>query len=105
MMAKIAHAYAIAEVGIDKFIPWLPDFILGKTPNGAGFVGTKEEVEPAEPGTLHRLEQRRITMDGRDYAFVKVRLFADMGAPEYWIIAGQYPSDAMYSNKRMAHCT
>jgi hypothetical protein len=39
MLAKIAHAYAIAEFGENTFIPLLPDLILGKSTTPLYLVG------------------------------------------------------------------
>ncbi len=39
LLAKIAHAYAVAEFGLGAFEPFLPPFILGKSLNLPDFVG------------------------------------------------------------------
>jgi hypothetical protein len=43
MLAKIAHGYAIAELGYGTFEELLPDFILGRMPN------SRHEAERAVP--------------------------------------------------------
>jgi hypothetical protein len=39
MLAKIAHAEAIASIGTDTFMPALPEFIIGKDDNWPDWVG------------------------------------------------------------------
>jgi len=46
MLAKIAHGYAIAELGFDRFSPALPDLILGRNPLLASYFVGKCPVPP-----------------------------------------------------------
>jgi len=54
MIAKIAHAYAVAEEGADAFVPLLPDIILGRADTYAYLVGGDEET-PRDPTAISTL--------------------------------------------------
>jgi hypothetical protein len=54
MLAKIAHGYAYAKCGIDKFEPSLLDIILGKDERAPYFIGGDQRgIPPAQPNVLH----------------------------------------------------
>jgi hypothetical protein len=90
MLAKIAHAYAAAVIGLDKLEPLLPDIVLGRSKALSAFVGGEYAIPAAEPNTLHRLNERRVSLNDRHYAVVDVRLFANLGAPKYQIVVGKF---------------
>lgn len=92
MLAKIAHGYAFAELGLKRFEPALPDFILGRNPRLASYLIGKCVVPfpiPALPPLL-MIEMKSATRTGRTYAAVNMRLLADLGnqVPAYTVIAG-----------------
>jgi hypothetical protein len=71
MLAKLAHSYAIAELGFGGFEPFLPDVILGRTPSISRFVGGFPDLRtPTEQ--LHTLSISR----ARGFVDVYLRLFA-----------------------------
>ena len=89
MIAKIAHSYVAAEKGIDSFVPYLPDLILGKTESAAQWVGGN--AIPLRPDTeaLHSLRIQTCTLNGVPLITARVRLFSKFGAPEYWVVVGE----------------
>jgi len=90
MLAKIAHAFAVADAGLHAFDPLLPDFILGKSSTHVALlVGCLERDKPAEPDVLHRVRlEDAILGNGRRYLVANIRLFAKFGAPQYHVVVG-----------------
>ena len=95
-LAKAAHAFAVAELGVSGFTPLLPEAIL-KNPNLWGASGL-EDMEaligglPDQPpsDTLHEIGWNTIEARGKRCAVVVLRLFASLGAPVYLIVVGQH---------------
>jgi hypothetical protein len=83
MLGKIAHATAV--FGMDCFTPLLLDLILGRTAVLTDLVGGLLENHPPEPHT-HMLDIA--LRPSLNLIFVKIRLFAQMGAPIYHVVAG-----------------
>lgn len=91
MLAKIAHAYATAEFGMGAFQPFLLDAIEGKAEKVFDAVGGSSHVLPDGP-RLHELECALAPCDdGSQLLFVRIRLFANRGFPQYFCIAGAVP--------------
>lgn len=85
MLAKISHAFAVAQYGLDAFEPLLPSIILGKATNTFHYVGGVTETEPRDIECLHTLDLR----ESQGYVLAYVRLFEALGAPAYVIVAGR----------------
>ena len=89
---KIAHAFAMAEIGWGNFRPLLVDEILGRAtffPNyfvGNSFI-TRAECEQHLDG-LHDLSWRRVTVNGWAYLVLRVQLFSLLAAPFYDVVVG-----------------
>lgn len=91
MLAKIAHAYAVAELGPQQFRPFLLPIITGADLSDlAHYVGGTRQF-PKQTSVPYEIELRSVTSDDhRLYLMVAVRLLADMnGLPEYWIVVGE----------------
>jgi hypothetical protein len=103
MLAKIAHAWAVAKYGFDSFEPLLPPLILGhfkEAPYLVGGDGSEQQL-PDQPEVLHdicRLDCRRD--NGPSYFGVAIRLFAMLGMPRYHVIVGRRLKEAALSEKR-----
>jgi len=91
MVAKIAHCFAVAQVGPRMFEPFLVPFILGaevdfpeRYMGGAG--------GPPTDRTTHRgafvLGLRHVEREGRNLVVVRVQLFPGLGAPIYVVVVG-----------------
>ena len=89
MLCKIAHAYAIAELGFGSFRPELTDFIRGKILHQAWhWIGSNTANPPPEQ-RLHDIKWSVPTVAGRVYVMVSLRLFSFIGAPQYHIVVGE----------------
>lgn len=91
MLAKIAHAYAMAELGAQAFRPLLPAIILGHSSQAPFLIGGDESpmsLEP-QPSILHHLYFQNCRTGGVFYTLVAVRLFACMGMPRYHVVVGE----------------
>lgn len=88
-LAKVAHSFASAELGINAFEPSLCDMIRNRDlSNRAMFIGGGEgnELPSAE---LHEIGfDREIGIDV-EAIVVRVRLFAALGTPTYFIAVGR----------------
>jgi hypothetical protein len=92
MLAKIAHAYAVAAPGPESFTPFLTDMIRDKNLESRdllAYVGCLPGMEPAELGALHSINAGTHTSpDGQRFRVVRIRLFANLGAPTYVVVVG-----------------
>lgn len=89
MLAKIAHSYAVAELGRDSFSPYLVEYIISKetiAPLYEYIGGIPEALQPSldlhEIGIHHDAQRPHLVI-------VRVRLFAKYGGPTYLIVAGE----------------
>ena len=88
ILAKIAHGFAVLSLGMNGFIPILPNFIMGKHDiHMLHYVGGYSEIPPAS-ANLHEIGIEDPTDRTWKHIVVTVRLFAQFGAPVYRIIAG-----------------
>ncbi|AWI89220.1 hypothetical protein C0214_13695 [Methylobacterium sp. DM1] len=75
MLAKIAHGFAIAELGNNAFMPLLQGLIRGTEPFSSACIGGGKEL--ARQGPLHQL-----SLDWRDSLLVCSIVLFSMEAPE-----------------------
>ena len=90
MLAKIAHSYAVATIGLDAFTPMLPVFILGGDDRAAYVVGGDvSSFAPSEPeARLHSIHIQGCKNADQEYILVAIRLFAFAGMPQYHVVVG-----------------
>jgi hypothetical protein len=87
-LAKIAHGYATFALG-EQFKPLLTDFIrTGETVGRFHLIGGNVENGPPSEN-LHELGIDWWRVEQAEYALVRIRLFASLGAPTYLVVAGQ----------------
>jgi len=89
MLAKIAHAHAMADAR-GQFKPLLPPYIVGNAENLTGFLvgGDPNRPPPSKTdfeSSLHRVP----SITGIEYLMVRLRFFGDLGTPIYYVIAGE----------------
>lgn len=88
-MAKIAHAYAAAELGLDAFKPMLTEMILQRDfSRRSSLLGGGSGDEPA----AHELHDLAFASEpGTDAALVtvRVRILGVLGTPTYHVIVGR----------------
>jgi hypothetical protein len=88
MLAKIAHSFAVAEMGLGSFKPLLPDLILGKTMTPTYWVGGQLDIPP--PGVTDRIDlDYDWNANGKTFTVAHIRLFAQLGAPLYHVVIGE----------------
>lgn len=92
MVAKIAHSYAVAMIGLDAFEPFLLDIIKGKADEEVCLYigGPTEHSGERMKGALHAIRfQVEHFFDGRRYFAVELKLFAFLGGPSIYVIVGE----------------
>jgi hypothetical protein len=90
MIAKIGHAFAVAELGRNNFKPLLLDMILNGTPEAFNHIGGEPDLErhPASEA-LHELGLGYQRANGKEYVVARVRLFAKQHGPIYYVVVGE----------------
>lgn len=88
MLAKIAHGYAISELGFDAFEWVVTPCIRLKEEAHMNWIGGSAEVAPPTPH-LHTIRWR-IERADRPLVVVDIRLFCFIGAPSYEIVVGPF---------------
>ncbi|MBI9045936.1 MAG: hypothetical protein JEZ06_15695 [Anaerolineaceae bacterium] len=90
MIAKIAHSFAISQLGYGTFNPFLTDLILGNFSQYSTFVGGYKNQDnlkfPEVP--LHYIYMKDISFKNNDYISVVINLFAFADMPTYQVIVG-----------------
>jgi HNH endonuclease len=87
-LAKIAHAYATAELGLGNFTPFLLDMITNRNLcDRASFIGGGKSDEPPTE-ILHEVEFDNSVGNFRNIVVVRIRLFAVLGTPTYFVAVG-----------------
>ena len=88
MLAKIAHAQAVAQLGLNGFHHFLPDFIRGVTSSDEWqtFIGGPPEPRPPADNTVACVNVHR-----NDWGFLlgRIRLLGIYGAPVYDVAIGR----------------
>ncbi len=87
-IAKIAHCFAVARLGVEGFEPLIGRRIIaGDLSTRAEFLGGGSGDEPpASP--LHEVGFDSSVPAGSDLVVVRVRLFAVLGLPTYTVVVG-----------------
>jgi len=87
MLAKIAHAFAVAEMELESFVPFLTSMICdADTSNCVQYIGGLPHAEPALVG-LHELSFG--SCDRLDIVAVRIRLLAALETPTYYVAVGR----------------
>jgi len=99
MLAKIAHALAVARLGLDSFRPYLPPLVLGDDSRAGWMVGAAAPPTKPLPAfttpagqftTHHNLSLTVMGSPGRpDVVVTTIRLFLHIGTPTYYVIVGE----------------
>lgn len=89
MLAKIAHGYAVAELGLHNFRPFLLHIIKEQKPYYlTHFIGS-DIVPPGEATDLHEIEIDKSELWGQHLIVVRLRLFATMKSQNHFIVVGE----------------
>jgi hypothetical protein len=83
-LAKIAHAYAVAERGISAFEPFLLNAILNRRPMYLShYIGEARDAVTTLSPDLHELSLREEPNGEKWLLVVRVHLFADIGVQHH----------------------
>jgi hypothetical protein len=86
-LAKIAHAYTAAEIGLGEFSPLLIDIIFGRnTPSLSWLIGSPLGQDDQPTSLFHEIKFVDLS---RTYITVMVRLFPDRQLPPYYVVSGK----------------
>ncbi len=86
MLAKIGHAFAVAELGVDSFRPFLiPYIVRSELADSDKFIGGRGEDEVIS-SELHELSL--ISSPDHEFVVVRIRLLARLGTPTYFLVVG-----------------
>lgn len=98
VLAKTAHAFTVAQLGIDGFEPLLCDFIRARDPAFPAYLIGAEERPATADGTIHEVTLREDKYPKpfpklgvyipQPILLVKMRLFAMMGGPSFTVAVG-----------------
>lgn len=89
LIAKIGHAYTVAEYGLAAFTPLTRNIILGKSDDYFFIVGGSFDIEPAIPDGDHITDiSIRIVNATRAQIRVDIRLFSQITTPSYHVVVG-----------------
>ncbi|MHC2567800.1 hypothetical protein [Rhizobium leguminosarum] len=95
-LAKTAHAYAAAELGLDAFEPFLCDVILNKSDDLETYVGDMPGIGPFAFDPEHTLQISLGEADSGDageYIVVRIQLYPSIRSPEHLIVVGKAKED------------
>ena len=92
MLAKIGHAYATAELGVDRFFPFLNHIIRRKDGSGLSlYVGSSDA--PFSDKVFKKISHKlsiEFTRKGKiEIVVVRIRLFDNLAHPEYLVAVGR----------------
>lgn len=88
MLAKIGYSFAVGELGVDAFKPFLIPHILHKKLDDCDrFIGSLSKEEKAS-NNLHEISI--VDTEKEDLVTVRIRLLAKLETPTYYVIVGRY---------------
>jgi len=93
MLAKIAHAFTVSQVGLEGFRPLLLNAILNIEPMYlSSYIGTEIAEHDPVLTELHQLCLiRDARADGKEFYIVRIRLFSNFRTPIHRIVSGEVP--------------
>jgi hypothetical protein len=91
LLAKIAHSYSVAELGMHGFKPILTNLIVcgATTPNPSTFIGGVGDLLDQHETVLHSIALGAEQRGGVWYLVARIRLFAIFGGAFYELVVGQ----------------
>lgn len=92
LLTKIAHGFAISQIGVGSFTHFLPDLILGRS-NYFPHVMGGDPVSSVRPPRNRHLELQLNKLENTNYLFVTIRLFCFLDTPQYAVVVGEDKRD------------
>ena len=91
-LAKVAHSFAVAELGLNGFRPYLSELIRTRDlTNRAYFIGGGNGDEPASK-KLHDLELDTVLSIDAGVVVARVRILGALETPTYYVAVGIHNS-------------
>jgi hypothetical protein len=108
MLAKVAHAYSVAELGLDSFTPFLLDVIQGVADDDLGLYFGGSLVHSTQldtPGRLHSVSLHfEFSFDEVCYIVARIKLFDSLGGPANYVVVGELFTERLSSSlQEMIH--
>jgi hypothetical protein len=100
MLAKIAHAYTVAELGNDRFLPFLSGYCRGVNFDRLQFIGCVPGNDATED-SLHTIDLSTIQNGHMQFLVSDIRLFAFMNTPTYRVIVGSVEHSQYLAQNRI----
>jgi hypothetical protein len=92
MFAKIAYSFAVGELGMEAFEPFMLPHILRKELDDTDdYIGCWSETESATRN-LHEISI--VEMLDKSLVVVRIRLLAKLETPTYLVVTGKYKTRA-----------
>ena len=89
MLAKIALGTAVAKFGVSGFQPLVREFILERPGEYGHWVGGFAGMDHPKMDTLHFIHLSTIEAEAGTFIIVRIRLFAEFGGPENYVVVGR----------------
>lgn len=86
MLAKIGHSFAVSQLGLENFFPFLTRCILKKEPYNLPYYIGSPEQGPSPPRDLHEIS----LIPHENLVIVALRLLAAMGGPTHFVVVGKF---------------
>lgn len=93
MLAKIGHAYAVAELGLGSFNPTLAQMILTKDPPIIHHYVGSGDIDAPHVDRLHEIEHHFEKVGTTEYVVVRMRFFARHSDRWHYVVAGVRNAD------------
>jgi hypothetical protein len=97
MLAKIAHSFAVAEVGLENFDPMLMDLLFGRNlALASNLIGLSTNPMPIPENLRHQIAWGALPWARQWVVGVRIRLFAAHSTTQaYTVVAGVLNPDAV----------
>lgn len=95
-LAKTAHAFAVAQCGLDAFEPFLLDLILCRSDDVAEFVGDdlfEAPVDDTDGHTLQMFLGEAIGGEEKGLLIARFQLYPTLGSPAHLVVVGKAKVD------------
>jgi hypothetical protein len=90
VVAKVAHAYACACLGVQNFTPLLLEYIDAKKPAlDTHLIGSRPQTDLVPERAHHTLSLDFKRLPAGDFYVVEFCMFASLGAPVFCVVVGR----------------
>jgi hypothetical protein len=94
-LAKIAHGYLVACIGLNGYLPFLPDLILGRSSYLSHYIGGLSGNATVTMLSSHLNLQYVPTSDGV-YLVVNIHLLGAANMPTYQVVAAKVEDSSLF---------